>query len=92
MAKLNKLHLDGTKELKDFGSQVRCLKFKPNGDILEECKTGEPRIGYSMFVGTLNHWWITSPITEIVEVRKNEKGLFEYCLFKTNNSTYEIIG
>jgi hypothetical protein len=90
MAKLNKLLPDGTKELKDSGSQVRCLKFKPNGDILREYKDGKPRVNYSMFVGTLNHWWITSPITEIIELKKNEKGLLEYCLFKTHNSKYEL--
>ncbi len=92
MAKLNKLHPDGTKELKDFGSQVRCIKVDDKQNLLEEIEGGKPTIGYSMFVGTLNHWWLTTSITEIIELRYNEKNLIEYCLFKTENSRYELIG
>lgn len=92
MAKLNKLHPDGTKELKDFGSQVRCILWNEDGTYKEDVKGGVPTIGGSMHVGTLNHWWLTTPITEIIELKRNKENKIEYCYFKTKNSRYELIG
>jgi hypothetical protein len=75
----------------DSGSMCQILdpvKYKP---IPNETY---PRIGYGVRVGSSfarsyssQDWWQTSPVTEILEETKDEKGL-RTVKFKTRNSVY----
>jgi hypothetical protein len=53
------------------------------------CENARPKIGASMIVGSYmasylwQDWWMTTPVTEIIEETEN------YCRFKTQNSEYE---
>ena len=54
-----------------------------------------PKVGAAMIVGSTyarsysaQDWWMTTPITEILEERRDEDGT-EYVRFKTGNSEYE---
>jgi hypothetical protein len=54
-----------------------------------------PKVGAAMRVGSIyarsydhHDWWMTTPITEILEERTEEDGT-EYVRFKTGNSEYE---
>lgn len=54
-----------------------------------------PKVGAAMMVGSgyarsysAQDWWMTTPITEILEERRDEDGT-EYVRFKTGNSEYE---
>jgi hypothetical protein len=54
-----------------------------------------PKVGAAMMVGSITarsyssqDWWMTTPITEILEARTEEDGT-EYVRFKTGNSEYE---
>ena len=99
MAKLNKLHPDGSREFKESGSRIECIMWKKDGTFKKHVKGGVPTVGGSMLVGSVSarsysnqDYWLTTPITEIIELKYNKEGLIEYCLFKTENSRYELIG
>ena len=53
------------------------------------CENARPKVGASMIVGSYmasylwQDWWMTTPVTEIIEETEN------YCRFKTQNSEYE---
>ena len=54
-----------------------------------------PKVGAAMMVGSgyarsysAQDWWMTTPITDILEERRDEDGT-EYVRFKTGNSEYE---
>ena len=60
-----------------------------------EDASGLVRVGDGIRVGSLTarsysyqDWWQCSPVTEIVEVKKNDEGKAYWVKFKTGNSTY----
>lgn len=99
MATLNKILPDGKREFKEQGARVECIVWKKDGTFKKQIKGGTPTVGCSMLVGSVTarsyssqDYWLTTPITEIIELRKDENNLIEYCRFKTQNSEYELIG
>ena len=78
------------------GSVVTSIYWNKDGTLKEEVKGG-PFVGSSIKVGSVTagtystrDWWMTTPIIEILEERKNKDGLLEYAKFRTENSIYEI--
>lgn len=59
-------------------------------------KNGTIQIGYGVKCGSIyartfgSDWWLTTPVTEIIERGKNENGEGEYVKFRTGNSTYTV--
>jgi hypothetical protein len=91
MATLIKIHPNGIKEMKDSGERVESIKYDDNGKFVG-IVGNKPIVGCSLLVGSVTarsyasqDYWITTAITEIVEETN------EYILFKTGNSTYELI-
>lgn len=61
-------------------------KLEYGGDV--------PQVGYAVKVGSVTarsysnqDWWMTTPVTEILEEIKDDKG--HYIRFSTGNSEYE---
>lgn len=79
----------------DGGSRVEAIQWKEDGTF-DKVVGERPVVGCSMLVGSLNartygsDYWLTTPVTEILEERTTDDGKMEYCKFKTGNSTYEI--
>jgi hypothetical protein len=78
----------------ESGSRVDAIEWDENGKF-KEVKGHEPIIGCSLLVGSVTarsysdtDYWLTTPITEILERKKDEKSL--YVKFKTENSVYEF--
>jgi hypothetical protein len=68
-----------------------------NGKLVDKIieHTARPKVGAAMVVGSpyartysAQDWWMTTPITEILEERISKDGT-EYVRFKTGNSEYE---
>lgn len=73
-------------------SGAMSLAIRP-GEIIQNSK---PIVGYSVRVGSMSarsfsvqDYWTTTPVTEILEERETEDKL--YVRFKTGNSEYEWI-
>jgi len=80
------------------GSLVESIAWNEDGTF-KEVTGSKPKLGESLkvgspFAGTYSNrdWWMTTPITKILEERWTENGLLEYMKFKTENSTYEMFG
>ena len=78
------------------GSLVESIAWNEDGSF-KEITGSKPTVGESIKVGTMTagtysnrDWWMTTPVTLILEERKNEEGKYEYVKFETENSTYEI--
>jgi len=78
------------------GSVVQAIAWNEDGTF-KEIVTDHPVVGCSLKVGSVTagtystkDWWMTTPVTEILEERKNEEGKYEYVKFTTENSIYEI--
>jgi len=78
------------------GSVVESIAWNEDGSF-KEVTGSKVTVGESVRVGTMTagtystrDWWMTTPVTLILEERKNEEGKYEYVKFETENSTYEI--
>lgn len=79
------------------GSLIESIAWNEDGTFKEV--TGSiPTVGESIKVGSVTagtystrDWWMTTPITEILEERKDKEGKYEYVKFATENSIYELI-
>ena len=78
------------------GSLVESIAWNEDGTF-KEVTGSKPTVGESMKVGTMTagtystrDWWMTTPITEIIEVKKDKDGKYLYAKFATENSIYEI--
>lgn len=98
MATLNKILPDGKREFKEQGARVDCIAWNEDGTF-KEVVGSVPTVGCSMLVGSvtarsysLQDYWLTTTIIEIIELERNENNFLKYCRFKTQNSEYEIIG
>ena len=77
------------------GSAATSIAWNEDGTFKEE-KPGRPTVGESFKVGSVTagtystrDWWMTTPITEILEEKEDEEGKLLYVKFKTENSVYE---
>jgi hypothetical protein len=91
MATLLKPLENGMTEMKDGGARVDAIAWNED-DTFKEIKGHEPIVGCSLLVGSITarsygnqDYWLTTVITEIVE--KTD----DYCIFKTENSTYKLL-
>lgn len=91
MATLYKVLDNGKFEMKDGGARVDAIEWNEDRTF-KSIKGHEPIVGCSLLVGSVTarsygdqDHWLTTVITEIVE--KTD----EYCIFKTQNSTYKLI-
>lgn len=92
MARLKRLS-DGAG---DSGSRVEAIRWNDDGTL--KCVEGNrPIIGCSMLVGSVTarsysyqDYWLTTPVTEILEELMDEDGSLMYVRFKTGNSEYEL--
>ena len=80
----------------DEGSEVQAVRLNEGGKV-EIQKTDRPIVGWALKVGSpiartysWQDYWMTTPVTEIVELVENKEGL--YVKFKTGNSLYEFWG
>jgi hypothetical protein len=78
------------------GSIVESISWNEDGSF-KEVTGSVPQVGESVKVGTATagmftnrDYWMTTPIIEIVKVEKNKEGKYEYMMFRTENSVYEI--
>lgn len=85
------------RELKESGARVEAIEWNDDGSY-KETHGGMPKIGCSVLIGSVTarsyssqDYWLTTPVTEIIEERRNEEGLLEYVRFRTKNSEYEIV-
>ena len=59
-----------------------------------ERNLSKPTVGYSLRVGSINHWWTTTEVFEILvdDVLESDRGKIHVVEFKTvNGSTYSWI-
>ena len=79
------------------GSAIESISWNEDGSVKESLPGEGPIVGYSIKVGSVTagtystrDWWMTTPVTEILEEEKNEEGKYLYVKFKTGNSIYEM--
>jgi hypothetical protein len=96
MASLYKIHPDGSREFKEQGQRIESIQWKEDGTF-DKVVGSLPTVGCSMLVGSITartysnqDYWLTTKVTEILEERKTDDGLYEYVRFRTENSEYEI--
>jgi GTP1/Obg family GTP-binding protein len=96
MARLFKIHKDGTRELKEQGQRVEAIQWTEDGKF-DKIVGSVPTVGCSVLVGSVTarsyssqDYWLTTKVTEILEEKKTDDGLYEYVRFRTENSEYEI--
>lgn len=82
----------------DCGARVEAIEWNEDGTF-KEIKGHRPIVGCSLLVGSITarsysnqDYWLTTPITEILEEEERKGGEDEgyYCKFKTGNSIYEF--
>jgi hypothetical protein len=91
MARLYKIHSDGSAEFKEQGARVQAIAWNEDRTF-KEVVAHVPTVGCSLLVGSVTarsysdqDYWLTTKVTEIlVESAISIK-------FKTENSTYELI-
>jgi len=98
MAKLIKIHQDGREEFKEQGARVEAIEWNENGSF-KGIIGDKPIVGCSLLVGSVTarsysdqDYWLTTPVTEILEEKFTEDGYLELVKFKTKNSLYELRG
>jgi len=91
MARLYKIHSDGSTELKEQGARVQAIAWNEDRTF-KEVVAHAPTVGCSLLVGSVTarsysdqDYWLTTKVTEILE--ESEVGY----KFKTENSIYELI-
>lgn len=96
MPVLYKIHEDGHEEFKERGGLVQAIAWNEDRTF-KEVVGSTPVVGCSVLVGSVTartyssqDYWLTTPVTEILEEEKTEDGLFARVKFKTENSVYEI--
>jgi hypothetical protein len=96
MPQLIKIHPDGREEFKESGSRIEAISWNEDGTF-KEIVDYKPVVGCSLLLGSVTarsysaqDYWLTTKVTEILEERRDEKGLLEFVRFKTGNSVYEI--
>lgn len=57
-----------------------------DGDVETDTELHTPTVGWQILLESFQHWYRTSPITEILEEEETEEGL--HITFKTENSIY----
>jgi len=74
----------------DSGARVVSIRWKKDRTF-DRIEGSRPIVGNSMLVGSVSartysrqDYWLTTPVTEILEERKN------YVKFRTENSIYEL--
>lgn len=79
----------------DQGSRVEAIRWNEDGSF-KEVAGNRPIVGCSMLVGSVSarsyssqDYWLTTPITEILEEQLDGDQL-GYVKFKTGNSVYEL--
>jgi len=96
MPKLIKIHPDGREEFKEQGGRIQAIAWNEDGTF-KEIVDHKPVVGCSLLVGSVTarsysnqDYWLTTKVTEIIEEKMNEEGLFEFVRFKTQNSEYIV--
>lgn len=96
MPTLIKIHKDGREEFKESGGRVEAISWNEDGTF-KEIVGSTPVVGCSMLVGSITarsysaqDYWLTTPVTEVLEEEKDDDGKFVRVKFKTENSVYEI--
>lgn len=91
MARLYKIHKDGSAEFKEQGARIEAIAWNENRTF-KEIVANTPTVGCSLLVGSVTartysdqDYWLTTVVTEILE----ESAIS--IKFKTENSTYELI-
>ena len=91
MARLYKIHKDGSAEFKEQGARVDAIAWNEDRTF-KEVVAHVPTVGCSLLVGSVTarsysdqDYWLTTKVTEIVE----ESAIS--VKFKTENSIYELI-
>lgn len=94
MATLFKMHEDGTREYKDAGKRIQAIAWNEDRTF-KEVVSNEPTVGCSLLIGSItarsysdNDYWLTTPITEILEEERDEDDDVIAIRFKTENSEY----
>ena len=62
------------------------FREKADGDVETDTELQTPTVGWQVLFESFQHWYRTSPITEILEEEETEEGL--HITFKTENSIY----
>lgn len=75
----------------DIGPILRTVKWAKKqmyaNETEIESEYSKIKVGRGVFVGSTSHWWITTPVKEILEVSEDKR----YVKFITeNNSIYEL--
>lgn len=96
MPTLVKIHSDGTEEVKESGQRVEAIQWdleNKRSKIVDH----KPVIGCSLLVGSVTartysdqDWWLTTPVTEILQEMYMTDGRPLKFKFKTKNSLYEL--
>jgi hypothetical protein len=91
MARLYKIHKDGSTEFKEQGARVEAIAWNEDRTF-KGVIANVPTIGCSLLVGSVTarsysdqDYWLTTKVTEILE---ESKAGYK---FKTENSIYELI-
>ena len=96
MPRLIKIHPDGTEEVKESGQRVEAIQWDAEGHF-SKVVGHVPIVGCSLLVGSVTartysdqDWWLTTPVTEILQELYATNGQPLKFKFKTNNSIYEL--
>jgi len=78
----------------DSGARVEAIEWNDDNSF-KQIKGNRPLVGCALLVGSVSarsysskDYWLTTVITEILEEREDDNGL--YVKFKTENSIYEF--
>lgn len=96
MPTLIKIHADGREEVKEQGQRVEAIAWNEDKSF-KEIVDSKPVVGCSLLVGSVTarsysvqDYWLTTRVTEIIEEKKADDGYYELIRFKTENSVYEL--
>lgn len=80
----------------DSGASVQSIAWNEDGTF-KEVVGDRPVVGCSMCVGSVSarsysekDYWLTTPVTEILEEKFDKDNNLLYSKFKTGNSIYEL--
>lgn len=96
MPSLIKIFPDGTEKFVEGGSRIEAIEWNDDGSY-KGIAGYIPIVGCSLLVGSItarsysdSDFWLTTPVTEIVEDNRYEDGSINFIRFKTKNSEYEL--